>query len=458
MTVSKPLTDVEKQKLEQRVCALLLEGGASVYSGTSTKPRDWLSNSAPEQGWTAKHTHTPQRMTRDTIRQLQECLNALGQGSGEPDGKMGPITGGAISRFIEENISKHPELESARLNASAQRGLAQHQAKHGTPPEPTAETKVAAPAPAITPTPTITPTLEVSPAKAPRISPPMISSALRAQLASVIPSYKPAPETAAEPVLTQEQTPIDNTRTRIVLDLGHNTPNSRGKRDPGATATLPNGKEVTEASINEAVGNKLKAMLTARGYEVVFSHRDTAHKLQPGDCTPFFQRTHTAPDAPAFISLHCDARPKGDHGTKVHVHHSERHDGKESLSERFADMLHSLGGNKQKRDTNSYNNFTVLSPGMHKQERSLRALVEMGALEGDDLKRLTSNAGQMEIAKQIADALEQVYPSKHKPAQISQELLANINIDRVANTSTTLHKAPPSAGAAFSKEMADKGR
>jgi N-acetylmuramoyl-L-alanine amidase len=355
-------------------------------------------------------------LTHTQTRLLQESLNTLGLGSGKVDGIAGPITGKAIQKFLDT----HPEIDQESMSQSAQHAVRLSNAKAAAQQALATKEK---------------PKSEPKPEPKHQANHQPDEHAPAAKTGDV---YMHAPEP---------------TRTKVVLDIGHGSPNSKHKIDPGAIIqTQINGKNVTvhEKDINEGVALKIKGLLQARGYDVSFAKRDESHRISPRgeeNPKPFMQRTHTDRDAPVFISIHSDIRkPHEEKGMKVHLHQSEQYDGKTSTSEMFADSLHKNSG--MKRDSDSYKNYYVLRPEMHtdkkgKDNRDLRALVELGAMnDPKSLQYLMSEAGQMELATQIADSICKTYPSQNRLAPSFSSEIASSIMAPAHSTSVKLPQSP----------------
>ena len=225
-------------------------------------------------------------------------------------------------------------------------------------------------------------------------------------------------------------------RVKVVLDIGHGVRNWEGKMDSGAVARRErDGKMIEEKDINQSVAEKLKALLEIKGYDVVFSDRSHQKTRKKPSDADFYPRAHSGPDAEIFLSLHSDVRlppvwPENvdKRGIKVHLFASDFNDGVLSEGERFAETLQKDSGSPQIVDEKgTYGRFLVLKPSLHPQEtpRALTALIEMGAMtDAADLEKLSSNDGQIEIASQIAAALQKVHPPSHPQKEIPAHILA----------------------------------
>ena len=157
----------------------------------------------------------------------------------------------ALNQF-NAAIGRHNEVTLGEPSAAAR--------------ENPAQTKQPEPKPAVTPTPKAP-----EPAPAPAVSEPA------------------APSAPATPVFTGSKRPI------VVLDAGH------GGHDPGASA---NG--VREKDINLKAVLQLRDILKDYGLDVRLS-RATDVYLKLAERTEFANRNN----ADVFVSLHCNAMPKG---------------------------------------------------------------------------------------------------------------------------------------------------
>lgn len=122
--------------------------------------------------------------------------------------------------------------------------------------------------------------------------------------ASVRPS-QPSQSTAANaPAPSQPTAPRKNTRPLVVVDAGH------GGHDPGAV-----GNSLREKDINLKAALELEQSLKRLGMDVKLTRRDDRY-LKLGERTEFANRAN----ADIFISLHCNALPKGRHATGTELY------------------------------------------------------------------------------------------------------------------------------------------
>ena len=120
-----------------------------------------------------------------------------------------------------------------------------------------------------------------------------------------VPEVTPqSPATPAVSPAKQPTPPVGNKRGLIVIDAGH------GGHDPGAV-----GNKLREKDINLKAAGELAASLKKLGYDVKLTRTDDRYlKLN--------ERAVIANEANAdiFISLHCNALPKGKHASGIELY------------------------------------------------------------------------------------------------------------------------------------------
>ncbi|MDL2263035.1 N-acetylmuramoyl-L-alanine amidase [Synergistaceae bacterium OttesenSCG-928-I11] len=124
--------------------------------------------------------------------------------------------------------------------------------------------------------------------------------------AEVAPSTTESPSVSTPPSRpsTPSSPPASNKRPLVVVDAGH------GGHDPGAV-----GNGLREKDINLKAALELEASLKKLGMDVKLSRRDDRY-LKLEERTAFANSNN----ADIFISLHCNALPKGKHATGVELY------------------------------------------------------------------------------------------------------------------------------------------
>jgi len=109
--------------------------------------------------------------------------------------------------------------------------------------------------------------------------------------------------------------PAAKKRWLVVVDAGH------GGHDPGAV-----GNKLREKDINLRAANELTAALKALGLDVKLT-RGSDKYLKLGERTAFANENK----ADVFVSLHCNALPKGKHASGVELYLMAEHTDKDAL-------------------------------------------------------------------------------------------------------------------------------
>lgn len=116
--------------------------------------------------------------------------------------------------------------------------------------------------------------------------------------------FTPLPEPVKPPKVTQHANRAVKGVKTVVLDAGH------GGKDPGAVA---NG--IREKDINLKVAVLMADMLERKGFKVILTRRTDVY-LKLSDRTNIAVRE----DADVFVSLHCNALPKGRSAQGVEIY------------------------------------------------------------------------------------------------------------------------------------------
>lgn len=240
-----------------------------------------------------------------------------------------------------------------------------------------------------TPTPTPVPTVEATPTPTPVSTP------------AATPVSAPKATQAAAPAATAKATPtpqpsyVPQNPNLIVIDAGHNYSGA----DTGASS--PDGT-VKEQIATWGIANKVKERLEKSGYSVILTRPSETSNIANTSVNDSLQARCDAANsngASLFVSIHCNAG--GGTGTEVYYY-----DGNES-----GKSLAQLIAKKVSESTTLRNRGAKSTTGLYviKGTLSTSVLVETAFIDAaedyPDLKLLSTNDGQTQIANAIADAI-----------------------------------------------------
>lgn len=208
--------------------------------------------------------------------------------------------------------------------------------------------------------------------------------------------------------------------SRLVIDYGHG---AHGLT-PGKRYQVDGGSMIFEGDLNREIASKLLSNLLP-GYEVWDALKGRPVTLAPfvlGLCerdVALSSRVGTANRLSAastlYLSLHCDAVGSADHGPSLPARGFSVYTSPgETASDRAATVIHAAlaasgtgipaRADRRDGDPDHEADFYVL-----RETHCPAVLVEMGFFtSADDLRILTSNAGQDAIALALASAVRQL--------------------------------------------------
>lgn len=213
--------------------------------------------------------------------------------------------------------------------------------------------------------------------------------------------FTPKPE--SKPEEKPEEKPGNSRKYKVFLDPGHN---GIGQ---GAVSTIT-GEVVDEATINYRVAILTKDILEERGYEVYLSKKNLEHSVS------LTNRTNNANKlgADIFVSIHTNAftnsSAKGTigffGGEKLNPATSDWQLKSQLLAEKLANSVGSIfGSGKTVKDTDYGISYAV-----NRLSNMPSTLLELGFITNyHDAMILDSAASQKEIAKEIANGIDQYF-------------------------------------------------
>jgi N-acetylmuramoyl-L-alanine amidase len=355
------------------------------------------------------------------------------------------VNGGIIPLASEVSISGGAWWADARASLSAfdrfyasigkTQGLFFLPVGESPTPEAIKKAKKSAPAPMPVPAPVKKPPVYKPPVEKPPV-------AVQSEKPKPAPAEKPKPAPAPEPAPAPKQpaqpaAPFTGKKPIVVLDAGH------GGRDPGACA---NG--VREKDINLKAVLELGPMLEKYGVEVRYSRKTDVY-LKLAERTAFANKNN----ANVFISLHCNAMPKGKHAAGLEYYIMALPSDKDAMRLAVYENKEISGGDPAKAQANAdkktklllkilgdmqqndkINESTALAEVLHKNAKSaglpmrkvgqapffvLRGaampavLVEMGYLtDKSEAKKLSTKSYRASILSSIAAGVVQ-YIKEH---------------------------------------------
>lgn len=207
----------------------------------------------------------------------------------------------------------------------------------------------------------------------------------------------------------------------FVVDIGHGKyigKDGKPLYDPGCVVRSKGGREVHEATLVEAVGHKVAAILSKKGVQVLLT-RDRHTTLDDR----FDARREVADGRQhLFVSLHADSVDASVTGMTVY-HHTDAQPASQQLAAR-------LGHGKTRGAR-----LAVLDP---EHVHSPAALVELGNMRNpNNLSYLMSEKGQNALAASIAESMVAQYramqaenPALPPVARAGQAAAAPVQVGR----------------------------